>query len=288
MTSRREEFYPYLLAASAVVAVGAVVLIIAFVFAEGWPVFARVGILRFLLGSEWFPTRGKFGLLPLLAGSASVMFGALVLGVPAGVMTAIFLSEFCPRQLASVLRPAIDLLAGIPSVVYGFFGLTTIVPLVRSVFGGSGFGPLAGSIILAVMILPTITSISRDSLEAVPRDYHLGGLALGATQWRTIYDVVVPAARSGIVTSVILGMGRAIGETMAVLMVIGNAPQLPTSPGSAISALTSTIALDMAYASGMHRAALFGIGVILLFVTMGLVTLGRTAARSRTSRRVGR
>lgn len=284
----REKLPTYALAACAAVAVMAVALIFIFVLVEGWPVFVKIGFDRFLFGSEWFPTRGRLGLLPLIAGSAGVTVGALLIGVPMGVMTAVFLSEFAPKWLASLLRPAIDLLAGIPSVIYGFFGLITIIPAVRSVFGGAGFGLLAGSIILGIMILPTITSVSRDALEAVPRDYRIGGLALGATHWRTTYDVVVPAARSGIVTGVILGMGRAIGETMAVLMVIGNAPQFPHSLSQPVSALTSTIALDMAYASGMHRTALFGIGLVLLVVTMGLVWLARAGMRQRLSVRHAR
>jgi phosphate transport system permease protein len=276
---RHEKYYTWLVAAAAATAVVGVALIFAFVLQTAWPVLMRVGLVQFIFGDTWYPTRGRFGLLPLIAGSATLLIGALLLGAPAGVMTAIFLSEYCPKRLASLLRPAIDLLAGIPSVIYGFFGLITIVPIVRSVFGGAGFGPVAGSLILAVMILPTITSVSRDALEAVPRDYRLGGLALGATHWRTVYDVVVPSAWSGIVTSVVLGVGRAVGETMAVLMVIGNAPRFPRAAGQPISALTSQVALDMAYASGDHRTALFGIAALLLFITMGLVGVGRLTVR---------
>lgn len=286
MTPTREKYYAYVLAACAAIAVMAVGLIFGFVLKEGWPVFARVGLVEFLFGTTWFPTRGHFGLLPLIAGSLAVVTGALLLGVPTGVITAVFLVEFSPPWLAGILRPAIDLLAGIPSVVYGFFGLISIVPVMASLFPGpgGGVGVAAGSIVLAIMILPTVTSISRDALDAVPDDYRLGGLALGATQWRTIYDVLLPSAASGIVTAVVLGMGRAIGETMAVLMVLGNAPQFPSSLGRPVSALTSTIALDMSYASGLHRTALFGIGLLLLLVTAGLVSVARRAARSRVKR----
>ncbi|RJQ52265.1 MAG: phosphate ABC transporter permease subunit PstC [Actinobacteria bacterium] len=288
MSPKRETYYVYLMAAFAALAVLAVALIFGFVLKEGWPVFSKIGAAEFVFGGEWSARGGRFGLLPLIAGSFSVVLGALLLGVPAGVITAVFLVEYSPRWLAGILRPAVDLLAGIPSVVYGFFGIVTILPLMQSRYGGTGMGIAAASIVLAIMILPTITSISRDALEAVPGDYRLGGLALGATQWRTIYNVIVPAASSGIVTAVILGMGRAIGETMAVYMLLGNTPRFPTSLGRPVSALTSQIALDMSYASGVHRTALFGIGVVLLLITAGLVSLGRASARRGVARRGAR
>ncbi len=239
-----------------------------FIFKEGTPFIAKIGLGKLLLGHIWQPTKGSFGLLPMIVGSLLVTGGALSLGVPLGLSCAVFLVEFSPIRIRRVLKPAIELLAGIPSVVYGFLGVLFLVPLIRDHLGGPGLSLLAGAIILGIMILPTIISISIDALEAVPRTYREGSLALGATTWQTVHMVVIPAARSGIVTAIILGMGRAIGETMAVIMVTGNAISLPSSILDPVRTLTSNIAMELGYASGDHQRALFATGVILFVMIM--------------------
>lgn len=183
------------------------------------------------------------------------------------ILTAIFLSEVAPKSVQKIVRPAVELLAGIPSVIYGFFGLLVVIPIVRSLFGGSGFGLLTGWIVLAIMILPTIATISEDAIRAVPRSYREASFAMGATKWQTIWRVILPAAKTGIIGAAILGMGRAVGETMAVLMVLGNAPILPKSIAGPVATLTSIIALDMSYASGDHQTALFAMGIVLFIIS---------------------
>ncbi len=252
------------------VAVAGVLLIILFVFKEGWPVLAKFGPLALATGRDWQPTGGVYGMLPLLVGSCFVTLAALVLGVPLGVGCAVFMAEIAPERIARLVRPAVNLLAGIPSVVYGFFGLVILVPALRALCGGIGFSLLAGGVILAIMILPTIISVSEDALRAVHRDYKEASLALGATHWQTIYKVVVPAARSGIMAAIILGMGRAIGETMAVIMVTGNTPLVAKSILDPGPTLTGTIGQEWSYASGEHAEALFTVG-IFLFVLIILI-----------------
>ncbi len=243
-----------------------VLLIILFVLREGSPVLMKYGFFSLITGGEWQPTSQIYGMLPMLIGSAYVTLAALLIGVPLGVGCAVFMAEIAPAWMAKLVRPAINLLAGIPSVVYGFFGLVVIVPLMRSLVGGIGFNLLAGGIILSVMILPTIMSISEDALRAVPRDYKEASLALGATHWQTIYKVTIPAARSGIIASIILGMGRAVGETMAVILITGNTPLVPKSIFEPGATLTGTIGQEWAYASGEHAQALFAIGIMLFAV----------------------
>ncbi len=263
-------------------AVAALVVITLFIFGQGLPIMIRRGIGTFLGGMDWYPSEKSFGLLPMIVGSLYVTGGALVIGVPFGLACAIFLTEFAPKRLARVLKPVIELLAGIPSVVYGFIGVVILVPFIRTHFGGPGLSVLAASIILGIMILPTIIAISVDSLNAVPRSYREGSIALGATRWQTVKMVLVPAARSGIVASIILGMGRAIGETMAVIMVAGNAAEIPRSLLSPVRTLTSNIALEMGYAAGEHREALFATGVILFVIIMILNTIANlTSSRRR-------
>ena len=266
----KEHVIANLLLTVACVAVAGVILIIFFVFREGWPVLMKYGPFHLASGKEWLPTSNYFGLLPLIVGSAYVTLTALVFGVPLGVGCAVFMAEIAPPWMNQVVRPAINLLAGIPSVVYGFFGLVILVPAVRGIFGGVGLSLLTGGIILAIMILPTIISISEDSLRAVPKDYKEASLALGATHWQTIYRVLVPAARSGITAGVILGMGRAIGETMAVIMITGNTPLIPKSILEPGATLTGTIGMEWAYASGEHAQALFTVG-IFLFILMIII-----------------
>jgi phosphate transport system permease protein len=247
-------------------AVAGFLLIILFVFREGWPVLAKHGFFTLALGRDWQPTSGVFGMLPLLVGSIYVTLAALVLGVPLGVACAVFMAEIAPDGVTRGLRPAISLLAGIPSVVYGFFGLIVLVPGLRSLVGGYGFSLLAGGVILAIMILPTVISVSEDALRAVPRDYKEASLALGATHWQTIYKVLVPAAKSGVVAAVILGMGRAVGETMAVIMITGNTPLVPKSILDSGPTLTGTIGQESSYASGEHAQALFAVGILLFII----------------------
>ncbi len=243
-------------------------LITVFILIEGVPVIAKVGLFNFIFGMKWAPSQGAFGIFPMIVGSVSVTVGAALLGVPTAICCSIFLTEFAPPAVSKIVRPAIQLLAGIPSVVYGFWGLTFIVPAIRNFLGGPGLSVLAGSIILAIMILPTIVSISEVSILALPRQYKEGSLALGATHWQTIRSVLLPAAKSGIMTSVILGMGRAIGETMAVIMVLGNAVALPKSILDPARTLTTNIGIEMGYASGEHQQALFATGIVLLVIIM--------------------
>jgi len=261
----------------------ALLIITFFIFRTGIPAIFRIGLGNFMLGTEWAPTSGQFGILSMIAGSLSVTFGALLLGVPLGLAVAVLTVEFAPPAATRILRPAIQLLAGIPSVIYGFIGLLVLVPLIRQMFGGPGLSILAGSIVLGIMILPNIVSISEDAIRAVPRSYREGALALGATRWQTIWRVVLPAARSGIIASIVLAMGRAVGETMAVIMVVGNALEMPNSILDATTTLTSNIGLEMGYASGQHREALFGIGVVLFIFIMSLNSFARWLTRSRTA-----
>ncbi len=243
-------------------------LIAFFIFGEGLPLIWKIGPKAFLFGERWVPSKGEFGILPMIIGSFWVTFGALLLGIPLGLACSIFLCEWAPPLAGTLLRPAIQLLAAIPSVIYGFWGLVVLVPLVRNHLGGPGLSILSGSVILGFMILPTIISISEDSLRALPPSYKAGGLALGATHWQTIWRVLIPAARSGIVASIILGMGRALGETMAMIMILGNAVKMPSSFLDSARTLTTNIGIEMGYATGDHRQALFATGVILFFIIM--------------------
>jgi len=264
----REKFIERLLFLLALSAIGSLALITIFIFLEGFPLILSVGLKHFILSSHWAPTKGHFGILAMIISSVLVTLGAMVLGVPLGLSCAIVLAEFSPKRLKMVLKPTLELLAGIPSVVYGFLGVVWLVPPIRNYLGGPGLSLLAASIILGIMILPTVISISIDALTAVPDLYRDGSLALGATRWQTVSRVVLPAASSGIVTAIILGMGRAIGETMAVIMVAGNALQIPTSILDPVRTLTSNIALELGYAAGRHREALFATGIVLFIIIM--------------------
>ena len=262
-------------------AISSLVLITVFIFREGVPIILRVGAGKFFLSTDWEPSLGQFGILSMIVGSFLVTAGAVAIGVVFSLGLAVVLTQFSPPGLSAALKPAIELLAGIPSVVYGFVGVVTLVPLIRSSLGGPGLSVLAASIVLGIMVLPTITSISVDALQAVPRSYGEGSIALGATRWQTVTMVLLKAARSGIVAAVILGMGRAIGETMAVIMVAGNALEVPGSLLDPVRTLTSNIALEMGYASGDHRQALFATGVTLFVI----ITLLNTAALGFSRRR---
>ena len=254
-------------------------LIAFFIFEEGVPLIWKVGLRSFLFGDRWFPSQGSFGIFPMIIGSFWVTLGALVVGVPLGVACAVFLCELVPPAIGTILRPMIQLLAAIPSVIYGFWGLIVLVPLIRNHLGGPGLSVLAGSLVLGIMILPTIISISEDAIRALPRTFKEGAFSLGATHWQAIWRVLLPAARSGIMASVILGMGRAIGETMAMIMILGNAVQMPHSILNSARTLTTNIGIEMGYASGDHRQALFATGVVLFFIIMGLNTLALVVSK---------
>lgn len=260
----------FLLAACASIA--AVALICVFLFANSIPAFLEIGPLNFLLGRQWKPGNDLYGIFPMIVGSLYVTAGALVLGVPVAVLTALFLARFCPKPLYRLLKPGISLLAGIPSVVYGFFGLVVLVPLVRNTFGGTGSSILTASVLLAMMILPTIISQAEAALRAVPESCYEGSLALGASHERSAFFAVLPAAKSGVMAGVILGVGRAIGETMAVIMVAGNQPRIPDSILKGVRTLTTNIVMDMGYAAGLHREALIATGTVL-FVFILIINL---------------
>jgi phosphate ABC transporter permease protein PstC len=276
---RQETLVQWILAIIALSAIGVLALIIIFIFKEGSPIIARLGLTQFITGTKWSPTRGAFGIFPMILGSLWVTLGALLIGVPMGIASAIFLAEMAPPRASQILKLAIQLLAGIPSVVFGFIGLVVLVPIIRQYLGGPGFSILAAAIVLGIMILPTIVSVCYDVFKAVPQPYREGMLALGATRWQAIKTVVLPAARPGIIAAVILGMGRAIGETMAVIMVAGNATKIPVSPLEPVRTLTSNIALEMGYAIGEHREALFATGIVLFIIIVLLNTLARLVAR---------
>ena len=257
---------------AACISILAVLLICVFLFANGLPGMFKIGVLDFLTGTKWKPGNDIYGILPMILGSVYVTAGALIIGVPAGLLTAIFLSRFASGRPAKMMRSAVSLLAGIPSVVYGFFGLVVIVPLIRTLFGGSGSSLLAACILLGMMILPTIITLSESALNAVPQSYYEGALALGATHERAVFTVILPAAKSGVLAAVILGVGRAIGEAMAVMMVAGNRAVIPNSLVKGVRTLTSNIVMEMGYATDLHREALIATAVVL-FVFILLINL---------------
>jgi phosphate transport system permease protein len=237
--------------------------IVGFILKEGLPAFFQVGFFNFLFGIDWSPTNSQYGILPMIIGSLAVTLFSLILAVPLGIACAVLLAEVAPQRVRLILRPAVELLVGIPSVIFGLVGMLIIVPSIRQI-GGTGYSVAAASLVLMAMVLPTIISISDDSLRAVPRKYKEGALAMGATQWQTIWHVLIPAARSGIGAGVVLGAGRAIGETMAMIMVIGNAVMIPLSPLDPARTLTGNIAVEIQYASGLHESALYATAVVLL------------------------
>lgn len=277
-----------ILAAIALSAISGLALITAFIFREGVPIILKVGLGNFLLSSNWYPLEGEFGILPMIVGSVYVTAGALVIGLVFGLGCSILLTQFCSPRTVSVLKPSIELLAGIPSVVYGFIGVVVLVPLIREHLGGPGLSVLASSVVLGIMILPTMISVSVDALQAVPRNYREGSIALGATEWQTTHMVMLRAAKSGIVAAIILGMGRAVGETMAVIMVAGNTLEAPHGLLDPVRTLTSNIALEMGYAAGDHRRALFATGVTLFVIIMILNTIAMAVSRRRVRISVSR
>ena len=267
----------FLIAACA--SVLAVLLICIFLFANGLPTIAQIGPLKFLFGPEWKPSNNKFGILPMIVASIYVTGGAILVGVPVAVLTSVFMARYCPKRIYGVLKSGIELMAGIPSIVYGFFGLVLIVPLIRDVFGGPGASMLAAIILVGIMILPTIVGVTEAAIRGVPESYYEGSLALGATKERSIYAVMLPAAKSGILAGIVLGIGRAIGETMAVVMIAGNQPRMPKGLLKGVRTMTMNIVTDMGYATGLHRQALIATAVVLfvfiLIINLSLSLLNR-------------
>lgn len=265
---------------TACLSVAAVLLICLFLFANGIPTMAEIGLKDFLFGSTWVPTQGRFGIFPMIIASLFVTVGAIIVGVPLGVLCALFMARYCPKRIYRPLKAAVELLAGIPSIIYGFFGLTVLVPLMQILLGGSGKGMFTASLMLGIMILPTVINISESALRAVPSTYYEGSLALGAGHERSVFSVELPAAKSGILAGVILGIGRAIGETMAVVMVAGNQALLPEKVTDGIRTLTANIVLEMGYAADLHRQALIACGVVL-FVFILIINLCFSALKGR-------
>ena len=258
----------------------AVALICIFLFLNGFSAIGKIGLADFLLGRQWKPLNDIYGIFPMIVGSIYVTAGAMLIGVPIGLLCAVFLAEFCPPAVYRIVKPAVDLLAGIPSVVYGFFALMVIVPIMQDLFGVSGKNMITASVLLGLMILPTIIGVSEAAIRAVPESYYEGALALGATRERSVFAAVLPAAKSGILAGVVLGIGRAIGETMAVIMVAGNQPVIPGSLLSGVRTMTANIVMEMGYATGLHREALIATAVVL-FVFILIINLAFSLLKRR-------
>ena len=272
MKNLKEQLMHAVFLLSACVSILCVAMICVFLFANGIPAIGKIGVLNFLTGEKWKPGNNLFGILPMILGSIYVTAGAVIIGVPIGILTAVFMSKFCPKPVYKVVKPAIDLLARIPSVVYGFSGMVVIVPVVSQLFGGSGKSMLTASILLGIMILPTIIGVSESAINAVPSSYYEGSLALGASHERSVFFATLPAAKSGILAGVILGVGRAIGETMAVIMVAGNQARMPKGILQGVRTMTANIVLEMGYATDLHREALIATAVVL-FVFILIINL---------------
>ena len=280
MKQLKEIFMKVVFLISACASILAILLICFFLFSNGIPALSEIGFGNFLLGDEWRPLNGEFGIFPMIIGSLYVTAGAIIVGVPIGLLCAMFMARFCPKRLYSVLKPAIDLMAGIPSIVYGFFGILVIVPAVHNLFGTSGKGLLTASLLLGMMILPTIIGVCETQIRSVPEQYYEGSLALGATHERSVFFVLLPAAKSGVLAGIILGIGRAIGETMAVIMIAGNQPIIPESITSGVRTMTANIVLEMGYAEGLHKEALIATGVVL-FVFILIINLSFSALKGK-------
>lgn len=280
MKNIKEKVMKLLFFLTALVSIAAVILICIFLFASGIPAIKEIGVFKFLLGTSWKPANNLYGILPMIVGSFYVTAGALIIGVPIGILTAVFMARFAPRSIYAPLKAAVNLMAGIPSVVYGFFGLVVLVPFIREAFGGRGMSVLTASVLLGLMILPTIISVSETSIRAVPESYYEGGLALGASHERSVFFTVLPAAKSGIFAGVVLGIGRAVGETMAVMMIAGNQPVIPDSILSGVRTLTTNIVLEMGYSTDLHREALIGTAVVL-FVFILIINLSLSLFKRR-------
>ena len=281
--ARREKVMEYVFLTAACMSILCVALICVFLFANGLPAMGEIGVFKFLSGKRWKPGADIYGIFPMILGSIYVTAGALALGVPIALLTAIYLAFFCPKNLYRIVKPAVELLAGIPSVVYGFFGIVVLVPMVRALgekWDGSGNSMLTASILLAIMILPTIIGVSESNIRAVPMSYYEGSLGLGATHERSVFFAVLPAAKQGILAGVVLGIGRAVGETMAVVMIAGNQPILPDSIFSGVRTMTANIVMEMGYATDLHREALLGTAVVL-FVFILIINLSFSLLKRR-------
>ena len=280
MKNIKEKVMKLLFFLTALISIAAVILICIFLFASGIPAIKEIGVFKFLLGTSWKPANNLYGILPMIVGSFYVTAGALIIGVPIGILTAVFMARFAPKSIYAPLKAAVNLMAGIPSVVYGFFGLVVLVPFIRESFGGRGMSVLTASVLLGLMILPTVISVSETSIRAVPESYYEGGLALGASHERSVFFTVLPAAKSGIFAGVVLGIGRAVGETMAVMMVAGNQAVIPDSMLSGVRTLTTNIVLEMGYSTDLHREALIGTAVVL-FVFILIINLSLSLFKRR-------
>ena len=269
-----EKTWEFIFLLCSLISVLSIIVICYFIFKNGVPFILETGIAKFLMGTDWKPTAAppSFGILPMIVGSVYVTIGSIIVGVPIGVLTAVFMAFYCPSRLYKILKPEVNLMAGIPSIIYGFFGLMVFVPIVRGWWGGTGMTVFTASVLLGIMILPTIIGLSESSLRSVPTSYYQGSIALGATHERSLMRVVVPAAKSGILAAIILGIGRSIGETMAVIMIAGNQPIVPESIKMGTRTMTANIVLEMAYATGAHREALIATGVVL-FIFILLINL---------------
>lgn len=268
MSNKLETLMKYVFLVAAVFSIAAVVLICIFLFANGIPAIRQIGIIQFLMGTKWSPSNDTYGILPMITGSLYVTAGAILFGVPVGILTSVFMTYYCPEKIYRPLKSATELLAGIPSVVYGFFGMMVLVPSVYKFekmihVSGKGNCIFTASLLLGIMILPSIIGVAESALRAVPQSYYEGSLAMGATKERTIFRVMLPAASSGVLAGVVLGIGRAIGETMAVVMIAGNQPRMPQTIFKGIRTMTANIVMEMGYATGLHREALIATGVVL-------------------------
>lgn len=283
MNKFKEQGMKIVFMVAACVSILAVLLICLFLFASGIPAIGKIGPLEFLFGTEWRPSNDIYGIFPMIVASIYVTGGAILVGVPVALFTSVFMARYCPKKIYRPLKSGIELMAGVPSIVYGFFGLILMVPLIRQVFGGTGTSWLAASLLLAIMILPTIIGPTESALRSVPESYYEGSLALGATKERSIFFVILPAAKSGILAAVVLGIGRAIGETMAVIMVAGNQARMPGSIFEGVRTMTANIVIEMGYAEGLHREALIATGVVL-FVFILLINLAFSVVKMRGER----
>lgn len=268
MNKNKERIMQLVFLAAACASIALVAMICFFLFANGLPTIGKIGVSDFLLGQKWRPNNDIYGILPMIMGSLYVTLGACITGVPIGILTAVFMARFCPANIYKYLKPAVELLAGIPSVIYGFFGLVVMVPFIRDNFGGTGSSMLTASLLLGMMILPTLISVAEAALRAVPDSYYEGALALGAGHVRSVFFTVVPAAKSGIMAAIILGVGRAIGETMAVIMVAGNQARMPQGLLEGVRTMTTNIVIEMGYAADLHRDALIATAVVLFIFIM--------------------
>lgn len=277
-----EDFMKYVFLFCSAISIIAIILICIFIFAEGLPFIFHNGVGNFLLGESWRPSDNppSYGILSMIVGSLYVTIGAIIIGVPIGILTAVYMAKFCNDKRYKFLKPWVNLMAGIPSIVYGFFALVVIVPIMRNLVDGTGMNIITASILLGIMILPTIIGVSESAIRAVPRSYYEGSMALGASHERSVISVILPAAKTGILSSVILGIGRAIGETMAVVLVAGNQPRIPESITQGVRTMTTNIVLEMAYAAGSHREALIATSAVL-FIFILIINIGFSLLKRR-------